>query len=111
MEGARTETAALSVTRFIFPNADVELIDGPVKTVVNIAVSWTANDSELTQQKENAWQTLRFARHFLFTRTRAHYKLSRESALYEGSHADESYTQQQHVDGFGNSITGHYMSI
>jgi hypothetical protein len=51
-EDAKTETVALSVTRCIFPNADAARIDGQAKTVVNIAVSWAANDSKLTQRRK-----------------------------------------------------------
>ena len=53
-EDAKTETGALSVTRFIFPNADAERIDGQAKTVVNTAVFGAANDNRLIGNMENA---------------------------------------------------------
>ena len=46
-EDAKTGTAAHSATQLIFPNADAEGIDGQAGTVVNIAVSWAANDNVL----------------------------------------------------------------
>lgn len=45
------ETGALSVTRFIFPSADAERIDGLAKTDVNTAVFWVANEIELIQSQ------------------------------------------------------------
>jgi len=50
-EDARTGTVAPSVTRFIFPNADVERIEGQERTVANIAGSWTTNDNVLIHEK------------------------------------------------------------
>lgn len=46
-EDAKTGTAAHSATQLIFPNADAEGIDGQAGTVVNIDVSWAANDNVL----------------------------------------------------------------
>jgi hypothetical protein len=65
-EDARTGTVAPSVTRFIFPNADVERIDGQAKTVVNIIVSWATNDNVLIRQKRKCPANQSVCRAFSF---------------------------------------------